>query len=216
MARRKRRPPYRHHVKAHNRRINGKVIRVSEHMRGTGLPPPTRPKRKPLPRTRGPLDIVGADLEKDMVKVSIDGVARNYRLKRHPSPYGVLVEESKKASSKPKMVKIEYTSDLIDPRKGKGWVAILRKDENNEIERDFVNTDRIWGKKEYRFSFSGEYPVGTIFEIAEGGSWKNRYRYFYEVTPEGLKRIGDATDASDKLAIVKRMGAKRFSTAWRN
>jgi len=205
----KRKKPYRHRVRAHTRTVKGRKIKVREHMRGTGTPP--RPKRRPLPRLKGSLDVVSADPERDTVKVVVGGVKRTYRLKRHPSPYGVLAKDAKQASMTPEKVKINFTSGVIDPRKGKGWAAVLRKNENNEIERDFIDTDRIWGKKTYKFTFSGTYPVGTILEIAEGGSWKNKYRYFYEVTPDGLKRIGDADSVNDKMAILKRLGATRFS-----
>ena len=52
-------------------------------------------RRPKLPRTKGVLDIVAADTEKETVTVRVGGVERTYQLKRHPSPYGVIAKNQK-------------------------------------------------------------------------------------------------------------------------
>jgi hypothetical protein len=89
---------------------------------------------------------------------------------------------------------------------------VLTVNDRGEVERKFIDTQRIWGKHGvYSFSFEGDYPVGTIIEISRGGSWKHQYRSFYEVTPEGLKHFEDATTIAGKKAVLERLKAKSFA-----
>ncbi len=107
------------------------------------------------------------------------------------------------------MGKIDWSVE-IDPRKGKGWLATLRT-ENGLVQRNFLKTDLIFGKKTNIVSFSGEIPEGTFMEASEGGSWKNAYRYYYQVKGDTLVKIGNAENARDKLHLLDLMGARQFA-----
>jgi len=174
-----------------------------------------RKKTTRFVKTKKPLDVVGADLEKDVVTIKVPTetglVERKVKLKRHPGPYGVMVKEKKNA---PKLVHIKFQSGFVDTRKGKGWVAILKVNKNGEIEREFLDINKIWGKKGYKFTFEKDLPEGTILEISEGGSWKNKYRYFCEVDSkeeDGLKSIGHYQSISAKEEVFEKLGASKFA-----
>lgn len=109
-------------------------------------------------------------------------------------------------------VHVFYRSSFVDPRKGKGWAAVLKKNSDGYIEREFIDVVKNWGKYGYIFTFEIDVPPFTILEISEGGSWKNRYRNYSEVQPDGsLKFFADAERISGKEELFKRMGAKGFA-----
>ena len=83
---------------------------------------PITPRKRWRP-VRAKLDIRGADVQKDTVKVAVPDkqgkeVEREYALMRHPSPYAKL--EGKTEAEPVNIVHVKYESGLIDPRKGKG------------------------------------------------------------------------------------------------
>ncbi len=114
-----------------------------------------------------------------------------------------------------KLVFIKFESGFVDLRKGKGWAAVLRVNSRREIERDFIDIDKIWGKRGFEFTFEGEFPVGTVIEISEGGSWKNKYRSYRLVTAEGLKMIGRTDSINAQKEVLQILGLKRFKWAWK-
>ena len=109
-------------------------------------------------------------------------------------------------------VRVKFESGFVDLRKGKGWAAILKVNANGEIEREFIDINRIWGKGGFKFTFEIDVPVGTIIEISEGGSWKNKYRWFGEVQADGsLENIGWADTIAAKKKVFEKLGATRFA-----
>ena len=109
-------------------------------------------------------------------------------------------------------VRVKFESGFVDPRKGKGWAALLKPDQSRQIVREFLPTNRIYGKGGYTFSLDTELPVGSILEISAGGSWKNLYRGFYVVEPTGeLSRLGDWDSIKAKKAIFELLGVDRFA-----
>lgn len=96
----------------------------------------------------------------------------------------------------------EHTSD---PRKGIPYVARLKWSESDkDIDREFFELEREYGRKQVTVSGTYEAKVGDIIEHREGGSWKNDYRYWSIVTDTGeLKQVSHIYDSADK-AKVKR------------
>jgi len=125
-------------------------------------------------------------------------------------------ENSAQVAPEKVLVKIKFESGFVDLRKGKGWAAVLRVNDDGEIERDFIDINRLWGKRGFVFTFEGEYPIGTVIEISEGGSWKNTYRSYNLVTAEGLKQIGwvDSIKAQQELMKILRVPALKW--AWKS
>lgn len=112
------------------------------------------------------------------------------------------------------MVHVKFQSGFVDLRKGNGWAAILKRNDKGEIEREFIKVNKIWGKDGFTFSFQMDLPEGTVLEISEGGSWKNTYRYFCEVSSEGkngLKDIGHYSSIEAKKYVFEKLGATRFA-----
>jgi hypothetical protein len=114
------------------------------------------------------------------------------------------------------VVKISYESGFVDLRKGKGWAAVLRKTMSGEIVREFIDINKIWGKGGFIFTFEREFPVGTVLEISEGGSWKNRYRDYYIVSTEGLKCLGRVDSINAKKKLMEALNVKTLRWAWNN
>lgn len=101
----------------------------------------------------------------------------------------------------------EFTFDFehtSDPRKGTPYVAKLTIGEDGKIQRSFFDMNRTYGKKEV--TVSGQYTAkaGDIVEERHGGSWKNDYRYWYLITPEGeQKEVAHITESSKKTQVQK-------------
>jgi len=77
-----------------------------------------------------------------------------------------------------------------DKRKGVPFVAkITLKKDDNKIEREFYQLDRIYNGK--YISVNGTYTAksGDIIEIRESASWRNDHRYMYLITETGEKVI---------------------------
>ena len=111
------------------------------------------------------------------------------------------------------MVKIVYKSGFVDLRKGRGWVALLRPTPEGYIERVFLPIAKIWGKGGFVFTFEADLPVGSVLEISEGGSWRNQYRNFAVVGPDGeLEFIGayDSIKAKERVADLLGLKAPIF------
>ena len=94
----------------------------------------------------------------------------------------------------------------VDPRKGKPYVARLKLSPEGKIEREFFNSslDYTWGRKAVKLSGTFTAHPGDIIEIRWGGSWKNDYRYWYWVAPDGdLVLVADIKSAEDKDRVKK-------------
>ena len=127
-----------------------------------------------------------------------------------------IAEENSTQVSRKVLVKIKFESGFVDLRKGKGWAAVLRVNGDGEIERDFIDINRLWGKQGFVFTFEGEYPVGTVIEISEGGSWKNTYRSYNLVTAEGLKQIGYVDSIKAQQELMQILCIQRLKWAWKS
>ena len=110
-------------------------------------------------------------------------------------------------------IEVTYKSGFVDLRKGNGWAAILKVRPDGYVEREFLKIDKVWGKKGFVFSFNARLKVGTVVEISQGGSWKNRYRDFFVVKPNGLELIGpyDSISAKEKVAELLGIKVLRFA-----
>jgi len=116
----------------------------------------------------------------------------------------------------PRPVPVSYESGFIDPRKGKGWIALLNIDSKSEIVREFLTVNRIYGKGGYVFRFQGLLPEGSVLEVAEGGSWKNTYRFFARVKPDGsIENLGWTSSIETKKKVYDLLGSDRWSNAWK-
>lgn len=91
-----------------------------------------------------------------------------------------------------------------DPRKGVPYVAFL-KIRNGKLEREFVNNmTKTWGRKEVTVAGRYRARAGDVVEIRTGGSWKNDYRAWYVVSPDGkLVRAADIQDSAAKLRVER-------------
>jgi len=88
-----------------------------------------------------------------------------------------------------------------DPRKGVPYVARLRVVEGR-LSREFVELRKTWGKKEITVSGTYRARPGEIIEIRTGGSWKNDYRSWYIVTPDGdLEEVASIDDSARKARV---------------
>lgn len=92
-----------------------------------------------------------------------------------------------------------------DPRKGVPYAArLVWNPQEGKVEREFYPLEKTWGKKEV--TVFGEFTAkpGEIVEIREGGSWKNDYRCWYAVTPEGkLKPVADIQSSKEKAKVLR-------------
>lgn len=89
-----------------------------------------------------------------------------------------------------------------DPRKGRPYAAVIHLDDTGRFIRRFIETlHRDWGKHELRLTGTITVPAGAIVELREGASWKNDYRYWYLVQPDGLHRIGRHDDTDTKVQV---------------
>lgn len=97
--------------------------------------------------------------------------------------------------------KFDFTNDR---RKGIPYVAKLSISSENKVEREFFDLERQYGKKDVTVYGQFEAQQGDIIEQREGGSWKNDYRYWYLVTPEGkLEKVADIDSSTRKKLVTK-------------
>jgi hypothetical protein len=90
-----------------------------------------------------------------------------------------------------------------DSRKGIPYVAHLTI-ENGKIARAFHPMERRWGRKEITVFGTYKAKVGDIVEERHGGSWKNDYRYWYLVLPDGeQKKVADIDNSRQKLQVER-------------
>ena len=83
-----------------------------------------------------------------------------------------------KAKSLGKMVHVVIEVEG-EGRKGGVYIAkITGTDPKYGFKREFLPTKNLYEKNTSYKTFDGTLPMGTIIETGEGGSWKNRYRFF--------------------------------------
>ena len=96
-----------------------------------------------------------------------------------------------------------YFEASADTRKRKNpYVARLYL-QDGKIEREFKELERTYGKKEV--TVSGHYTAraGDIIEKRHGGSWKNEYRYWYLVLPDGKEvEVADIDSSRQKQRVI--------------
>jgi hypothetical protein len=102
-------------------------------------------------------------------------------------------------TQKPDVYTFEFSA-TSDPRKGTPYVAKLTWS-NGELQRDFYDLDRIYGKKEVTVSGEFKAKYGDIIEQRVGGSWKNDYRDWYIVINGQLKKLANISDSSGKTTV---------------
>jgi len=121
--------------------------------------------------------------------------------------------KTRKKTRRPRLVKVRYKTRRAGSKWG-SWVAVLKVNRKGEVERVFRPVERI-GR--YDFEYEDRLPVGTVLEIAEGGSWRNKYRWYGVVTSSGeIKPITDITEYGTygreaKRKVLQFLGAKRFA-----
>lgn len=113
----------------------------------------------------------------------------------------VLAEKRKKGTeSEEYEFRFEATND---PRKGVPYVARLRI-RDGKLVREFVGLGKSWGKKSVTVSGTYRACPGEILEIHTGGSWKDDYRVWYIVTPNGeLEEVADIDDSVAKMRVER-------------
>ena len=74
---------------------------------------------------------------------------------------------------------------------------------NGEVEREFKELERTYGKKEVTVYGHYTAKAGDIIEKREGGSWKNEYRYWYLITQNGEEiKVADYSSAKEKQRVI--------------
>ena len=95
-----------------------------------------------------------------------------------------------------------------DPRKGMPYVARLYW-QDGELQREFFDLHKEWGKKEVTVSGTYKAKTGDIIEIRTGGSWKNDYRAWYLVAKDGEQiEVADIDNSRDKARVTKYLQGK--------
>ncbi len=90
-----------------------------------------------------------------------------------------------------------------DPRKGTPYVAKLVY-RNGKLEREFFPMDRVFGNKTVTVKGKYRAKAGEIIERRIGGSWKNDYRYWFLVTPDGKQvKVADIGDSEAKAQVIE-------------
>lgn len=101
----------------------------------------------------------------------------------------------------------EHTNDM---RKGVPYAAILTLDDDNTLNRQFLNFEKSYGGNE--ITVIGDYGAhaGEIVEEREGGSWKNDYRYWYIINADGSRTevLHDIKDSKQKAHVKKYLAGK--------
>ena len=85
------------------------------------------------------------------------------------------------------------------------WVPYVARlvVKNGRVEREFMKLEKVKGKKE--ITVSGYYTAraGDIVEKRHGGSWKNEYRYWYLVLPDGKEvEVADVDSSRQKQRVI--------------
>ena len=96
-----------------------------------------------------------------------------------------------------------YFEASADTRKRKNpYVARLYL-QDGKIEREFKELERTYGKKEVTVSGYYTARAGDIIEKRHGGSWKNEYRYWYLVLPDGKEvEVADTDSSRQKQKVI--------------
>lgn len=90
-----------------------------------------------------------------------------------------------------------------DPRKGAPYVARLTV-QDGRLHREFVNLNRTVGRKEVTVWGTYRARAGEVLEIRTGGWWKNDYRAWYLVTPQGkLVEVAGIGDSGRKMLVER-------------
>jgi hypothetical protein len=86
-------------------------------------------------------------------------------------------------------VKVSIKGDI---RKGGVYIAIIKGlDEKYRFKREFLEGTKFYDRKSniLYLEFDVELESGSLMEVGEGGSWKNKYRFYYIVTERGLELL---------------------------
>jgi hypothetical protein len=111
-----------------------------------------------------------------------------------------LLKDRATANSKEYEFDIEITAD---PRKWKPYVAKLHIDQDKELQREFYDLNKTYGKHAVTIFGKIKAKEGDIIEIRRGGSWKNEYRAAYLVWNGKMVEIADHKDSKGYAKIVK-------------
>jgi len=77
---------------------------------------------------------------------------------------------------------------------------------NGKIERKFMDLERVYGKGVVTVYGNYTASVGDIIEKRKGGSWKNEYRYWYIVLPNGEEEVvADVSSSKEKQRVIEYM-----------
>lgn len=100
---------------------------------------------------------------------------------------------------------VEFTND---PRKGVPFVALLKWDpKEKKVVRNYFDLEKTWGKKQVTVRGTFMAHPFEVIEMREGGSWKNDYRYWYVVSPDGkliqVAYIGNSTEKARVISYLR-------------
>ena len=116
----------------------------------------------------------------------------------------------------------------------------MKVDSQGRVSRSFIDIEKIWRKikdkaiedaktdeeKEeaekktktlMKFKFGGNYKVGTVLEVSQAGSGKERNFYgrsYQLVTPQGLKNLGNVGGDQARAEAAKALGVPKLVWAF--
>jgi len=100
------------------------------------------------------------------------------------------------------LVSINWSVDWYRADRQRPYLAIITK-KDNKLSYKFLNSftkENSGVASPCHAAYTGELPVGTILKARTGGSMKNEYLDFYEVTANGLVEI-EAGQALRKIGL---------------
>jgi hypothetical protein len=134
------------------------------------------------------------------LKMDKEGNIREVTVKPNPSAR-VAAQPKPRATSLGKEVHVRITAEG-EPRKGGVYIAkITGTDPKYGLKRVFLETDSYHDKHNAKKVFDGNLKAGTIVEVGDGGSWKNRYVNYGIVKSDGNITYYDATSLPNKEKI---------------
>ena len=96
-----------------------------------------------------------------------------------------------------------YFEASVDTRKRKNPYVARLYYLDGKIEREFKSLQRTYGKKEVTVYGHYTASVGDIIEKRHGGSWKNEYRYWYLILPDGKEvEVADVDSSKQKQRVI--------------
>ena len=110
------------------------------------------------------------------------------------------IERRKREDRKTFEYNFEATNDI--KKRKNPYVARLYV-RNGQVEREFKQLERSYGKYEVTVYGSYTAKVGDIIEKRVGSSWKNDYRSWYLIKEDGSEvKVADISSSTDKKLVM--------------